>query len=266
MSEDIRIVAVAVKNSINLAAFAKGIDIKEFENWKACLELDETIISTLLRYEVKGACVLLYKMGAIVLVGLDENQEQDLLSKLELFLQIDYLKRMHLFNDYDYCKPYEVYTKAEAMARSIRLKWLEMQVDDLMEQAEPLLIKIGKGSKRGYTPKFRQLVAKAERFELESIGILAMLGRPYQGVSKEIYEKYIGEYDIKERLTVINEKLSMLQGITSAHELFGRFIGWQRLLIIEAILLVCFPIPGLMSLNLIDMWQRVYKWIHLFLS
>jgi len=264
MSKARRIVAVAVKNNINLAAFAKGIGIKEFESWKACLELDETVISTFLSYEVKNSKILLYKMGAIVLVGIDEKQEQDILSKLELFLQIDYLKRMRLFNEYDYCDPSEVYIKAEAMVRSIRLKWLEMQVDDLMEQAEPILIRIGKGTKRGYAVKFRQLVAKTQRFEIESIGILAMLGRPYQGISKEIYEKYIGEYDIKERLAVTHEKLSMLQGITAAHEVFGTFIGWQRLLVIEAVLLVCFPIPGLMSLDLGDLWQRFYQWIQMY--
>lgn len=266
MSEKIRIVAVAVKNNINLYEFAKGIGIKEFESWKACLELDETIISSLLGYKVKDAKVLLYKMGAVVLVGLDESKEQDVLSKLELFLQIDYLKRMHLLNEYDYCNRSEIYTKSEAMVRSIRLEWLEMQVDDLMEQAEPLLVKIGKGSKRGYTLKFRKLVAKTQRFEIESIGILAMLGRPYQGASKESYEKYIGEYDIKERLTITNEKLSMLQVIIASHELFGRFIGWQRLLVIEAVLLVLFPIPGLMSIDLGNLWQDLYEWIYVFLS
>lgn len=263
MKENWRLAAVAVKNSIKLNGVALGVGIKTFENWKGCLELDETVLSGLLKYTVEDAKVFLYKMGAIVTAGLDENQERDILGKLEGFLEIDYLNHMYLLSEYDWCSISEVYTKAEAMARSIRLKWIEMQVNDLMEETEPLLIKMGKGSKRGFSPKLRHLVAKIQRFEIETVGILAMLGRPYQGRSKEYFEQYVENYAIKERLLVVIEKLDILKEITTAHELFGRFVGWQRLLVIEVILLVCFPIPGIMTLNLFGLWKNLWSFIQL---
>jgi uncharacterized Rmd1/YagE family protein len=262
MSEKIRIVAIAIKDSINLIHFAEGIGIRAFENWKGCLELDEQVISRLLKYTVEDAKVLLYKIGSLILIGLDENQERDILHKLELFLQIDYLKEMTVFNEYDYCLSAEATTKAEAMARSIRLKWIELQVDDLVEEAEPLLQKIRKGNSRGFTKKFCIFIAKIQRFQIETVGILAVIGRIDHGTSKEMYGMYLEEYNIKDRLSVVNQKLKMLQGITEAHELFGRFVGWQRLLILEAVLLVCFPIPGLLSLDIQALWQSVCRLIN----
>ncbi len=263
MSKQVRIVTVAIKNNINLSLLASSLGIKDFENWKGCLELDESIVTNILKYAVEDARVLLYKIGCIVIIGLEERDEQNILGKLKLFLQIDYLKHMYLFKDYDYCQASEVYTKAEAMARSVRLKWIEMQVSELIEQAEPLLIKINKGSKRGFTPKFRHIIAKIQRFEIESVGILALLGRPYQGTSKETYEEFIKAYDIRDRLAIVTEKLELLKGIISMHELFGRFIGWERLLAIEAVLLICFPIPGIMSIDIGRLWERIYSLIRL---
>ncbi|WP_069998021.1 RMD1 family protein [Cellulosilyticum sp. I15G10I2] len=264
MKAYVRIVAVPIKKNINLALLASSMGIKGFENWRGCLELDVQSVASILRYTVENACVLLYKMGCIVIIGLNEKEEQTILSRLKLFLEIDYLKHMYLFKDYDYCPVAQRHTKAEAMARSVRLRWIEIQVDELVEQAEPLLIKINKGSKRGFTPKFRYLIAKIQRFEIESAGILAMLGRTYQGISKETYEAYMEDYNIKERLMIVNEKLELLKSITSIHELFGRFIGWQRLLAIEAVLLICFPIPGLISLDMVALGQRVLLLINTF--
>lgn len=263
MSEEVRIAAIAVKNTINLSMFAEGIGIKTFENWKNYLEMDEMMLSGLLKYPVDEAKVLLYKMGAVILVGFNEDEERMMMSALEGFLQIKYLHKMYLFNEYDTCSRGEIYTKAEAMARSVRLNWIEIQVDDLMEQAESILAKLAKGGKKGFTPKLCRFLAKIQRFEIESIGIIAMLGRPYQGKDKTSYSKYVEIYEIKERLTVLHKKLEVLKGITNAHELFGRFLSWQRLLIAEVILLVCFPIPGLLSLNLIRLWTKGWDLIQI---
>lgn len=258
MNRQIRITAAAVKNQINLMQFAEGIGIKEFEGWKTRLELDHAMISNLITYPVKEGRILLYKLGVIVLIGLDESLERHVFYKLESFIQINYIKPLDFFKEYAWCYPEESFLKADAMAKSIKLKWIEAQVDRLIEQSEPLLSKINKGSKRGFTSKLRRLIAKIHQLEIDSTDLLAVLGRPYNGASKELYEKYIEEYVIGERLMVVSEKLALLKSITDMHELFGRFIGWQRLLMIEVALLFCFPLPSLLSVNIIGIFNRIY--------
>lgn len=228
------------------------MELGNFEGWRTCLK-------------IQALNVWVYKMGCLVLINADEIKEKNIFDYLKPFLKSNALENMAHFRECDTCMLDEVDVRAEALSKSVRLKWIESEVDRLMEQAEPLLEQINKGTKRGFTPRYFKLVTKIQRFELESIGILALLGRSYRVVHKENYEDALLYYNVKDRLAILKKKLNTLTDIISMHELFGRFIGWQRLLVIEAILLICFPIPSFLSFDYVSIWQRILEWYYLIL-
>lgn len=247
MKEIIRVYAAILSNKINLQSLAQAFNIDDYEKWKGYLCLDSLAVGKLLKYHKENTKIYVYQFGCVALVGLDENEERNLLKNLAMFL----LEKDHIENDFysmhSECSLEDVHIQAEAMVRSIRLRWIETRIEELDQEAEDILEKIKKGIAIRRFSKLYSFIAKLQRFEIECAGVLAILGKAYKGEEREKYYQLINEYELHERLAVLTEKIKILRQISDTHDLFGRFIGWQRLLFIEAILLFIFPILGMLD-------------------
>ncbi len=255
MKEKVRVSVVMLYDKIDLVSVANTFNIHDYEKWKSSLHLECEAVNGLLKYQIQGAHIYIYKIGCVAFIGLTESEERDLLAKVRMLLPTDELKIEEAYSEYALSEKEYAHTQAEAMVRSVRLKWIEGRMNQLGEEAEKILAKINRGSGLGYSGTLYKFISKLQRFEIESAGLLALLGRPYSGAEKEAYTHAVETYALQERLSVLNEKIEMFRGITDTHEVFGRFVGWQRLLVIEAILLVLFPLSGVLDWDLGSLWQ-----------
>lgn len=247
MKEKIRVYGAMLSNSIDLQSIAQAFDIDDYEKWKGYLCLDSVAVSKLLKYHKERTQIYIYQFGCVALVGLDENEERNLLKNLTMFLEEKDHIEIDFYSMHSECPDEDVRIQAEAMVRSIRLKMIEVRIEKLDQEVEEILEKIEKGIAIRRFSKLYPFIAKLQRFEIECAGVLATLGKSYKGEEREKYYQLINEYELYERLSVLAEKIKMLRQISDTHDLFGRFIGWQRLLFIEAILLVIFPLLGMLD-------------------
>ncbi len=244
MIDKVRVYTTMLSNKIDLESIAKAINIEGYEKWKGYLCLDSEAVSKLLSYNKEKVQIYIYQFGCVALVGLDENEERRLIKNLTMFVsEKDYIEN-EFYSIHAECSLKNAPIQAEAMVRSVRLKWIEVRIEEINQEAEETLEKIKKGIAIRRFSKLYSFIAKLQRFEIECAGVLAILGKSYKGEERETYYQLIDEYALHERLSVLGQKIKILRRISDTHDLFGRFIGWQRLLFIEAILLVIFPILG----------------------
>ena len=247
MKDKVRVFATILSDRIDLASIAKAFSLHDYEKWKGYLHLDNMAVSKLLMYQKEKAEVYLYQFGCAAIVGLEEDEERELIKKLRMFLSERNRIRYDFYGIHEECFSEHARLQAEVMARSVRLEWIEGRIEALYKDAETILEKIKQGAAIRRFSKLYLFIAKLQRFELECAGVLAILGKSYKGEQREIYHHLIEEYEIHDRLSVLSEKIEMLRQIGDTHDLFGRFIGWQRLLFIEALLLIIFPLLGMIT-------------------
>ncbi len=258
------------KIEINCYKFAVEVDLKDaatyfklpFTAGIEYLTLKSDDLERLGFEKQSDKMVWIFSFGCICLVEFEEGQVRKFLrlcSSLKGFMESNLWET---FNDRHFLELQDGKRASEQLikvgiyttilAKSTELKYLEYLIDKMIDQTERFIIDLNEGSANPGNLLSQKINFGIGKAQLNIIGKIKLLNRPkeYEAYfeNRKLYDSITEYYELNKRFNIIQEKIRDLISIISSYQQFGINRREKRLLILEIILLILFPVSELIHL------------------
>lgn len=217
-------------------------------------------INIALKYESTNKFVWLFPYGCICLANFEVAETYRFFKFLETTSgPMDY----HLISTYNETHSLEFQVQemkkkefqvaglyATILAKSTELKSLEDKVNSIIDQSELFIIDLQKGFSSS-SAFLLKITAKIIKIQINIINNLHLLDRPIEyGLllkNRNLYHQLNEYYELEKRFTIIQKKIADLNEITAPYQQLGHINKEKRLIVMEVILLVLFPLFHLIN-------------------
>ncbi len=203
--------------------------------------LPDEVLARLSKHSGAGRRGWLCFRSILVLYGMDDAQERELLRSLQAEdgAWTPYYERVDSNEDWN--DPEPVFN---ALARHLHLQWLAGQVNDQLDEADVLLEQLRRGRLHYRSRRLRRLVARVLRLEhgLTTIASLSAHTTARHRATEQIWAQH---FELDSRQAAVSEKLATLNAIVRSYMALGDAGNERRLIGFEVILLALFPLFAL---------------------
>lgn len=265
--------AWSVSKELDLNAVARSFNIPKRFTWEEPIYLNEKLLSGLIGEDVdQEAKVFLFSFGSVVLLNgkegwvqsiaeyLNKNKFCKLLENWRHFTdEYELRQEMHAYecNDSMAClheiNPYHIELSAVILAKSVALERNEMQIEQILNQAEILIERLENGKTRMADKKLGKLSASVLRHEYDSISYVLILDKPditwTISDANNYYEKLSLVFELADRYEILKQKTDTLRHIIEGFTAVNHGV---RTYLMEVIILILILLEViLMTLDLI---------------
>jgi uncharacterized Rmd1/YagE family protein len=242
--------------SANLQPLAAFFRLPDYHHASNYLLLLPKQLETILKHHVTDQYVWLFKSGCICLVNFNTVETYRLLNHfttiglepdLELFVSFNELHTLEFEAPTDplaTVRLLQLY--AIVLSKSTELKRLEALIDTTVDRSERFIIELQKGFSDPTKAGFFQTNLTIIKFQLTMIHTLKILDRPaecyHESVLKKCYATVARDYELARRYHTLQKKITSLNEVLTPYQKLGFKHTEQRLLLIEIVLLVLFPL------------------------
>lgn len=233
--------------------------------WNEYIVLDEHELNFIFRFNSVSKLVYIFRYGCISFMNFEEDEVYTFLHHIKsvignvdfsLFskyneshmLQIDGNGICKLWKSSDETLVYKNFYNhiiSIVLAKSTELFKLEIEVGDLLDQADKFLIYLQKGSLNINKKVYTASIAKVLRLEYHIINNIKIFERDIFNnesiESRRVYDKLSEYYELDSRCKVIQSKIDDLRGIYKAYSSLSYRQIETRLYWLEIFMLALFP-------------------------
>jgi uncharacterized Rmd1/YagE family protein len=242
--------------SANLQPVAKFFRLSDYRPAFNYLLLLPKQLESVLKHQAAGKYVWLFKSGSICLVNFDTAETYRLLKHfetiglkpdLELFATFNELFTLELEVSADppaMSRLLQVY--AIVLSKSTELKKLEAMIDTTVDRSERFILELQKGFSDPTKAGFFQTNLAIIKLQLTLIHTLKILDRPvecyHETILRKSYDAVAHDFELARRYHTLQKKITSLNEVLTPYQKLGFKHTEQRLLLIEIVLLVLFPL------------------------
>lgn len=256
-----------------IAAFFK---IHQPVSWEGYLVLEDKHLEAVFKYSANSKQVYLFEFGCATFVNFNIGEIRCFIDYLKTLVDVVDNNLFAVFHEshslevnkdgncvlwsgntsYVKYNEYVTHIVSMVLAKSTALSQIEVEADNLLNEAEKFIGYLKKGWLRANTRKSAATIARILRFEYESITNIRIFDRFFDSkagvASKEIYDHMAEHYELHDRFKVIKSKTNDLKRIVNNYSTLSYNDTERRLLIFEIFLLALFPISHVLM-------HEVYK-------
>ncbi|ELA41538.1 uncharacterized protein VICG_01402 [Vittaforma corneae ATCC 50505] len=230
-----RVTAYCTAESYNLMGLCKLFKEKVSTEKKVQMYFEECLYISFEIEEKRIAYLYFLHYGAVVMWGLSESEEQDILRLISHFQENPYdrkaietenfmygiSKNSQIVNDKIFLRDENIHTKmvlSIAMAQSVKLDYYEELVDNTIDAVKGLPDEVEKEGKVGKKREdIMKVTGKLHKLSFNLNIVSNILGEPefvweYSAFSS-LYETCIKYLDIKTRANLLNKRCEIIHGI-----------------------------------------------------
>ncbi|WP_069998022.1 RMD1 family protein [Cellulosilyticum sp. I15G10I2] len=261
--------AWSVSKEIDLNALAKSFEIPKRFTWEEPIRLYGEVLKNLLQEEtVQEGEVFLFYFGSIVLL----NGETHWVEKINKYLGKNNLCKLlenwrHFNDEYelveetgaDQCNdsiaklhsisPYHIELSAITLAKSVALERNELQIEQILNQAESLIERLENGKTRMADKKLGMISASILRHEYDSVSYVLILDKPditwTVSDANAYYEKLSIIFELADRYEILKQKTDTLRHIVEG---FTAVNHGTRSYIMEVVILILILVEVILML------------------
>lgn len=265
--------AWSVSKEIDLNALAKSFEIPKRFTWEEPIHLYGDILKSLINEEIsQDGGVFLFSFGSIVLLNgyeswiekiniyLNENKLCKLLDGWKNFTDSydlmeesgtdecnDSMARLHIIS------PYYIELSAIVLAKSVALERNELQIEQILNQAESLIERLESGKTRMADKKLGIISASILRHEYDSVSYVLILDKPditwTMSDANVYYDKLSVIFELSDRYEILKQKTDTLRHIVEG---FTAVNHGTRSYLMEVVILILILLEViLMTLDLV---------------
>ncbi|MCX7951290.1 MAG: RMD1 family protein [Clostridiales bacterium] len=257
-----------ISNEINLYKIANYFGINKKFKWEEPLILDERNLKGILSHP-NNKYVYVYHFGSIVSANLTFHEQRDVieyLKKIDNTLKnntiFNYIEDFRLVIDknkdeelsYDSItvnvfKPYYMEIVATILAKSVALKKIEVDIDNLLDEIENIIVYLDNGKLHLSDTHLAKMSSKVLRFKYNTISYIMLLDKPDVAWkiedAEEFFTKLSDLFELKDRYDKIRHKTEVLLDIT---EVFTSLTHAKRGTKLEWMVIILFIVEIVMSI------------------
>lgn len=217
-------------------------------------------VGAVLKFETPSKFVWLFKWGCICFINFETTEIYHFLKNLEsTYCPIDF----NLFAKYneDYSLTLEeppetaklsniLKIYALVLAKSTELKFLAENLDRIYDRAERLVFDLQRGLPKPTSRILKKMTLGIVKIQLILIHTLQILDRPkdFDDLNlKHTYSSAIKTFELLKRFETIQTKITTIIEIITPYQKFGFNQRETRLLFLEVVLLVLFPLSRILD-------------------
>lgn len=223
-------------NEINLNKIANHFGITTKFKWEDPLILKDSKLKGIVK-EIENKFVYLYSFGSIVFINMEYHEIQDVINYIKDIdpnlknnspkehdtykLVIDSDDEYALYNDMmtsNEFKPYYLDILSLVLAKSIALRKIEIDTDNLLDSFEDIIDYLDTGKFNMSEEQIAKTSAKILRFKYNTISYLMLLEKPKAAWENEDIENFFIQlaslFEINDRYEKISHKSEVLHDIT----------------------------------------------------
>ncbi|GFR36020.1 RMD1 family protein [Thermobrachium celere] len=258
-----------ISNEINLYKIASHFGINKKFKWEEPLILDDRNLKGIIPHP-NNKYVYIFHFGCIVSANLAFHELRDVIeyikkvdttlknntpfNYIEDFRMVvdNRIKEMELSYDsikVNSLKPYYMEIVATVLAKSVALKKIEVDIDNLLDEIENIIVYLDNGKLHLSDNHLAKMSAKVLRFKYNTISYIMLLDKPDIAWKLEDAEEFFltlsDFYELKDRYEKIRHKTEVLLDIT---EVFTSLTHAKRGTKLEWMVILLFIIEIIMSI------------------
>ncbi|MBF4692679.1 RMD1 family protein [Fusibacter ferrireducens] len=272
--QTIRFYSFKVRETFDLDKIADYFKKTRSLKWSDYIVLDNHLLESTLKRTVKGHEVILYQFGVVTFINFYEDEMRNFLSLIDQIEAIDYTGFAKNYEHFELevgafgetlyedlqTIPHKQITEmiAETTAKSVGLAHIEMALQQLMDQVEPLLIQMSHGRVK-VDRRTKRVLGEMISFKYKLAQSVGLFDKPSTSIALKEWHEYILEYfELNDRYIILEGKVDDLKKMLFQYYKFNHAIKDRRLFIFEIVLLTFFPISSLARSGAL---ARFIEWI-----
>ena len=266
----IKLKAYSIINEIDLNKIAIDCGLKKKFTWEEPLILKNKHLENILgKKDLEDMSIMIFAFGSVVFINLDSGEELKAVNYLKKFngnidlknwnkykenydLHIEETEKIEFENRYVAIPEYKAFyieIIATTIAKSVALERTEEQVEKILDDIEPMIEKLKKGTIRSSNKKLAKVMSKILKHEHNSVSYVMILDKPEitweNSEADEFYEKTSNFFELNDRYKILKEKTNILNNIMEGftnifHSTRGFFIEWVivALIVMEVVIML----------------------------
>lgn len=249
-----------VSSKPNLHRVAKFFKVPFFGVDSDSLVFEPKHVGAVLKFETPAKFVWLFKWGCICFINFESSETYRFLKKLEsTYGSVDFILFTKYNENYNLTMEESLEPAALSnilkiyaivLAKSTELKYLEANLNLIYDQAERLVYDLQRGLPKPTSRILKKMNLGIVKTQLTIINSLQLLDRPKEFDDlklKNIYNSAIKTFELPNRFETIQTKITTIIEIITPYQKLGFNHRETRLLFLEVVLLVLFPLSRILD-------------------
>ncbi|KAA9019538.1 RMD1 family protein [Niallia endozanthoxylica] len=255
--------AFSITNEIDLNKIAIQCGIPKKFTWEEPLILKGTVLTSILKREVKDSqYVLVFSFGSVVFINHTHEEEINILFQYiksfepevnltlaytytdDYSLQTGKTEEIELTDEYVVIPEYDTFYPeiiSTVLAKSVALEKTEVHLGKINDQLEILIDRLEKGKMRIGNKRLAKMTAEIVRHEYNTHAYIMILDKPditwTSNTANEFYDKMSEFFELNDRYTILKSKTETLYNIMDgfsniSHSIRGLFVEWVIVILI----------------------------------
>lgn len=264
--ESVLFVTHKVADKLPLGTLAEYFRLPSPTRWREYIKIEESQLDTVLKYSVHQKAVYAFTYGCITFVNFDQDETYSFLEFLQSLVGALDFKMLHKYSEShrmelyadgncslwangDESMPWSSQVAditAIVLAKSTEFYKVEVELSNLLDEAEIFIAYLQKGRLRSNAKKVASALSKIIRFKYMSLESIRIFDRPAEAdrtlLSRRVYDEMANYYELEDRYEIVRKQMDDLQSLAGTYFSLGSNQTEHRLLWLEVFLLALFPL------------------------